>query len=235
MSHLYRTLILLLLAGVTITLCNVFPNAALNPESGVILSLPEVVRGYSSRSEEMSELENYWLPDDTLSVKRSYISDLASNEIEHLEQGFMVNVILGGADARSLHRPEVCMTGQGWTIDGRVVVELETEGGPLEVMDLQLSRTVKSQNGDDLVVRANYIYWWVGKEVSTPHSYMRILLSAFNNIFKNTNDRWAYPSVMVRTISEDKEKQTASRNRALDYIRQYAPTFQKSLGAKDIK
>lgn len=235
MSHLYRTLVVLILGGGTIALCYLFPNAALNPESGVILSLPESMPGYTSELVEMSETEKYWLPDDTLNIKRNYRSVTAGNEMDRFEQGISANIILSGADKRSLHRPEVCMTGQGWSINkGQTkVVKLETEGGPLDVMDLCLSRTVEGQNGEPLVIKAHYVYWWVGKSVSTPHSYKRILLSAINNVFKNTNDRWAYPSVMVQSLGNDKAKDEAARERAFSYIRKFAPTFQKSLGAKE--
>lgn len=235
MAHLYRTLVVLILGGVTIALCSLFPNAALNPESGVILRLPESIPGYISEEVEMSEQEKYWLPDDTLNIKQSYSFSNAANELEAFDQNFSASIILSGADKRSLHRPEVCMTGQGWSINTAEtkVVKLETEGGPLEVMDLCLSRTAEGGNGESVVIKAHYVYWWVGRDVSTPHSYKRILLSAINNVFKNTNDRWAYPSVMVKSIGNDKEKDEAARERAFDYIRKYAPTFQKSLGAKE--
>ena len=96
---------------------------------------------------------------------------------------------------------------------------------------LHLSKKVTPQDSEAYTLKAHYIYWWVGKNISTPHSLKRILLSALNNIFKNTNDRWAYPSVMVYSLANDKNAENEARQRGLDFIKEYAPTFQKSLGA----
>lgn len=232
---IFRTLFFLILAGVTLTLCHVFPNAATNPESGVLMRLPDNIPGYTGELIPMSELEKEWLPADTTSIKRKYDSISATSDIQQFNKSISTTLILSGADAqRSLHRPEVCLTnGQGWTIDKREVVKLETTGGPLEVMDLLVSRQHHTEEGEILDIKAHYIYWWIGKEDSTPYYMKRVLLSSLNNIFKNINDRWAYPSVMVYSINGDSEQREASRQRALDYIKKYAPTFQKSLGAKE--
>ena len=52
-------------------------------------------------------------------------------------------------------------------------------------------------------------------------------------MFRNLNDRWGYPSIMVpvdpRLGSE--EGVAEARKRAFDFISEFAPQFQKSLGA----
>lgn len=222
------------LVAVTVGLCQMFPNAALDPESGVVLELPQVIPGYTSREVEMSDAEKYWLPPETSSVKRVYTPIHGTTPSDRFYGGLTASIILSGADRRSLHRPEVCMTGQGWTIEKQEVVSLETEGGPLDVMDLHLKRKITEEDGTEWYLHANYIYWWVGKEVSTPHSWKRILMTSLNNMFRNVNDRWAYPSVMVYTAKDSGNVgRVASRERALSYIKRYAPTFQKSLGATE--
>ena len=100
-------------------------------------------------------------------------------------------------------------------------------------MDLHLTRQIEAEDGRTHKIRAHYVYWWVGRDVSTPHSWQRLLLSAANNIFKNVNDRWAYPSVMVTVIGDGPEADAAARERAFEFIRKVAPTFQKSLGAQE--
>ncbi|QQL45628.1 exosortase-associated EpsI family protein [Sulfuriroseicoccus oceanibius] len=221
------------LVGVTLGLCQMFPNAALDPAAGVVMKLPDVIPGFTSREVEMSDEEKYWLPPETSSVKRVYTPIHGETADELAFGGITASIILSGGDRRSLHRPEVCMTGQGWTIEKREVVSLETEGGPLDVMDLYLKRKMTDPDGTEWVLYANYIYWWVGKEVSTPHSWQRILTTSLNNMFFNINDRWAYPSVMVYTAKDaGSVGRVVARDRALKYIQRYAPTFQKSLGAK---
>ncbi|MGJ8676113.1 MAG: exosortase-associated EpsI family protein [Akkermansiaceae bacterium] len=233
MSLLIRTITVLVLGGATLALCYLFPNAAANPEAGVIMTLPDRIPGYTSEIVPVSDIEKKWLPADTTSLKRSYKSIYAENGLQKFNEAISATLILSGADAqRSLHRPEVCMNGQGWTINKREVVKLDTEGGPLEVMDLHLSRENRTETGEKYVIKAHYIYWWVGKNDSTPYYMRRIILSSMNNIFKNVNDRWAYPSVMVYAVGDDKKVQQESRQRAFEFIKRYAPTFQKSLGAK---
>ena len=233
MNHLSRALIFIGLAVITVVLCQIFPNAASNPEAGVYMQLPENLEGYTSQELEMSELEKHWLPDDTRNVKRIYRPIDVSDTKEKTLGSITANIILSGADHRSLHRPEVCMTAQGWTIDAREVVSINTDGGKLDVMDLHLSKKISAEDGNKFTLKAHYIYWWVGKEVSTPHSWQRVLLSSMNNIFKNVNDRWAYPSVMVIGLDEYEGSEKASRERAIKFIKEYAPTFQISLGAVD--
>ncbi|MCB1098069.1 MAG: exosortase-associated EpsI family protein [Verrucomicrobiae bacterium] len=226
-----RTVIFVMMAATTVGLCHVFPNAAMNPEAGIVMRLPEVVPGQDGEEIPVSEEEKYWLPGDTETVKRRYFPYGASEEMKSWAS-LSATLILSGGDKRSLHRPEVCLTAQGWSIPKREVVKLDTGGGPLEVMDLHLVREAETQDGRTVKIRAHYVYWWVGRDVSTPHAWQRIMLSAANNIFRNINDRWAYPSVMVTVLGEGAEAEGAARERAFDFIRQYAPTFQKSLGAE---
>ena len=55
-----------------------------------------------------------------------------------------------------------------------------------------------------------------------------------NNIFKNSNDRWAYPSVMTYTDEfKGKGADAEAAKIAHEFIRDYAPKFMKILGAKD--
>jgi len=232
MTTAIRTAVFLALAGMTTALCHIFPNAAMNPEAGVVMRLPLYVPGLDSEEVPVSEEEAYWLPDDTESVKRLYYPIGVPDEMKRWA-GLAATLILAGSDKRSLHRPEVCQTAQGWSIAKREVVKVETGGGPLEVMDLHLQRKMEGGDGNPVNVRAHYIYWWVGRDVSTPYSWQRLLLSALNNIFRNVNDRWAYPSVMVYVLSDGAKAEATARERAFDFVREYAPTFQKSLGATE--
>jgi hypothetical protein len=84
------------------------------------------------------------------------------------------------------------------------------------------------------VQRARYAYWCIGRDVSTPYSNQRLLISAKNNIFRNVNDRWASASVFVLVDERMGEDGVAEADeRVFGFIRQYAPDFQITLGAKD--
>lgn len=212
----------------TVVLCRLFPNAQTAPGAGVYLWLPPFYDNYRSEVITMSEEEKFWLPADTSQLKRSYIQS-SGNRYDD----FSATLIVAGSDRRSLHRPEVCMVGQGWTIENSEVVSLQISSpkkAELEVMDLWLKKDIQDGEGNKTVLRAHYVYWWVGQTVSTPHSSRRILYSALNNVFKNQNDRWAYPSVMCYVDPRREDGRSFARKIAFDFIREAAPQFQKSFG-----
>lgn len=238
MNLYWRTGIFAGMALATVLACKLFSDSETNPVAGVIVWLPDKVLGYDIETGVMGEEEKRWLPSDTTFLKRVYTEDwLPENEAKF--RSLSATLIVAGSDSRSLHRPQVCLTAQHWTIEKREVIKLDTVGGPLEVMDFHLRRTVRNEDGSaqtdsegaPLYLRAHYIYWWIGPDGSTPSDEERVWLEVWNSILKGRKERWAYPSVMV-WVDERKEKGEA-RERAFAFIRKYAPDFQKSLGAKE--
>ena len=234
MKSIYlRTTIFAVLAVVTVGLCFAFPNARTSREPGLVIWLPRNLPGYDGTERPISDAEKKWLPEDTTQLKMTYTDYRLPPRLANY-RALNATLILAGADRRSLHRPQVCMVGQGWTIEKEEVVSIETSGGVLDVMDLHLSMLMTPEEGEPYRQRAHYVFWWVGLNDSTPHSWERLLISALNNIFKNKNDRWGYPSVMVYVDESEGEEATENaRNRAFQFIARYAPEFQKSLGAED--
>lgn len=238
MNLFWRTGVFIAMALATVVACEFFSDSKTNPVAGVVVWLPDEVFGYEVETGIMGEEEKRWLPADTTFLKRVYTEDWLPEQ----EAGFRAlsaTLIVAGSDSRSLHRPQVCLTAQHWTIEKGEVVKLETSGGPLEVMDFHLVMAVRNEdgsarrdlNGDPLQRRAHYVYWWVGPDASTASYEERVWLEVWNSILKGRKERWACPSVMV-WVDERKEEGEA-RGRAFDFIRKYAPEFQKSLGAKD--
>src|ERR1700690_3784508 len=70
--------------------------------------LPESVPGYTSEIGTNAEDALLQLPADTSFRVRFYKAD------DFFSQ---VTVVLMGSDRSSIHRPQICMTGQGWAID----------------------------------------------------------------------------------------------------------------------
>jgi hypothetical protein len=228
-----QLLAFIITAMATVVLCNLFPNAATTPESGIVLWLPDEIIGCHSEVRELSDEEKRILPPDTTKLSKSYIETSLPENIGRY-RSLSVTLILAGADKRSLHKPEICLAAQGWTITKSEPVKLKTTGGELEVMHLSLSRQVQSDREKPVFQRAHYVYWWVARHESTAFSNKRLLISAYNNIFKNLNDRWGYPSIMV--LADERygdEGNEESIQRAYAFIKEYAPSFQKSLGAID--
>ncbi|MGJ8723032.1 MAG: exosortase-associated EpsI family protein [Roseibacillus sp.] len=226
------------LALVTVLSCLFFSDSKTNPVAGVVVWLPDELSDYEVDTGVMGEEEKKWLPSDTTFLKRVYTERwLPKQEADF--RALSATLIVAGSDSRSLHRPQVCLTAQHWTIEKREVVKLDTKGGPLEVMDFHLVRTVRNQDGsarldesgEPLFIRAHYVYWWIGPDASTASDEERVWLEVWNSILKGRKERWAYPSVMVWV--DPREKQGEARERAFEFIKEYAPDFQKSLGAQD--
>ncbi len=233
----------LVLAGITVGLCNAFPNAAANSEAGMVMRLPGQfgVPGFVGIKLPATPEEKKWLPEDTGLLKMLYVPQTVTTVEEAFThpESLTATLILSGNDRRSLHRPKVCLDAQGWDIWKKVPVTLEIGGQKLEVMDYWLRRKEPQQDGSIRERRAHYVYWWVGTDTSTSSDFNRILITVLDNMFRNVNNRWGYPSVMVNvdmgaasTPAELDELEEKARQRAFDFVRDYAPLFQKSLGAE---
>lgn len=216
------------LTGITVWLCQAFPNAAENSEPGLIMKLPEEVPGYIGFTREVSEVEKKWLPSDTEMVKKVFYPKGVQSQEEALNKSIAATLILSGSDKRSLHNPKHCLDGQGWKFVDKPVVSLEVNGKTLKVKDLYLEKTETLEDKSLRKVQAHYVYWWEGSHVSTPEIATRTLVSAKENIFENRNSRWGYPSIMTYVDLERGESRKDAQKRAYDFIQQYGTQFLKN-------
>ena len=65
------------------------------------------------RDVPVSAVERAILPPDTGYSRKNYIS------VQDRTQQVFVSIVLSGRDRTSIHRPELCLVGQGWTIQDR--------------------------------------------------------------------------------------------------------------------
>jgi len=149
------------------------------------MHLPEKVGGYTGREMEVSESERTILPADTEFAKVLY-SDASGQEIS-------CQIVLAGAEKRSIHRPEVCLKGQGWTLKSQNVETVPlSDGSTLDVMKMIIGRQVSLTNGEQKELTSIFTYWFAGKNSTTPHHLERILKTNLDMLLRNTNHRWAY-------------------------------------------
>ena len=228
-----RAVILLALCGMTVLLCQFSPQPKGGDEAGVLAELPMVAGRFVGESEPPSDKELELLPADTIIVKRAYRTPGRSPEDRDLAHA---SLVIAGQDSRSIHRPEVCLDGQGWTITESRVREVQLlSGDVLRVRDLAIEREVLLSNGTKLPLRAHYVYWFVGADITTPSNFERQLLSLRDSVLRNVNHRWAYPSVMARVTDNLTPQQSGERRRSdaetvemiLSLIRSLAPHLQK--------
>lgn len=182
---LWRSIAVLVLCLITAALClqrNVFSSGT---TAGVIMSLPRVLGGYVGEDMEVTQAEKTILPLDT-EFERSVYTSLDGAEVN-------CQIVLSGGEKRSIHRPEICLPGQGWTIKSARPVRVRIgESSSLEVMELTLERPVEFQDGSRKMLENLFMYWFVGSDKTTAKHHERILLTSKDRVFENINHRWAY-------------------------------------------
>ena len=232
-STLLRSSITLIIAAITAALCTQLPPPTGSQDVGVVMQLPQRVGPLAGIPREPDKIEKERLPTDTSFAKMSYVTANSAPAERDIAQ---VSVVLAGAESRSIHRPEVCLTGQGWSIDGAKVIPVEiSPGRTLFVKDLSISGTFPSNDGKARRQRAHYVYWFAGHGVTTPSHFERLWRSTWDAVLHNVNHRWAYAAVMAH-VTENFDPEECGERRRTDeqterlitfLIQNLVPQFQK--------
>lgn len=136
----------------------------------------------------MSLDERRILPADTIILKKRFRHPSG--------QMVLASIVLSGADRSSIHRPQLCLTGQGQTITKSETITVPIAGrDELGVMVLDLHRNIRAPDGTAHEFTSYYAYWFVGKGRETPSHLQRMYWMATDRIFFNRAHRWAYISV----------------------------------------
>ncbi|MCX6857518.1 MAG: exosortase/archaeosortase family protein [Verrucomicrobia bacterium] len=224
--------ICLVLTILTICACQFSPAMRAGESVGVIMELPSGIGRFLGDPLEPDKVEKDLLPPDTQLAKMRYRSAGGNPETCDMAN---VTIVLAGAERRSIHRPEVCLDGQGWTLLESAIVPVEiTPGHILQVKDLHISREVVRADNTKSTLSAHYLYWFVGTDVTTPSNWTRTWLSTWDNITRSVNHRWAYPSITVWVTENLDPKESGQRKRsstesvalATELIRELVPKFQ---------
>ena len=229
LNPITRSLVVVALAAATVAACKLAPVAKIGAGAGVIMSFPRIAGDYVLwEFLEAGEKEKTKLPADTEMLRAEFRST-AHRKVP--PEPLRCSIVLAGAEKRSIHRPQICLTAQGWTIRSNEVVPVKLEDGRVfHVMDLSLSRDQAVSEDEVLTMRAHYMYWFVGKDTTTPSSLKRILLTAWDNLIRNVNHRWAYVSVMSvvsENLREGGKSSADTREEMIKFIRTVAPSFMK--------
>ncbi len=169
------------------------------------------------RRAEVTPIEREILPPDTGYSRKVYVSlGAPSREV-------LLSLVLSGRDRTSIHRPELCLVGQGWTIDGAQTHRFNRPGGgsfPATV--LQIQREVASPRGT-IKVPQLAVYWFVDSETVVASHWERLARDAWNRLTRARADRWAY--VLLQTDAGDGA--TAALQRMQQVLDATLPTFQR--------
>ncbi len=194
-------------------------GAVVAPQS---VLLPETILGAKSITVPMTDLELGGLPKDTTFGRRRYLLDRDFEPI--------IGVVLMGTDRTSIHQPQYCLVGQGWTIDQTEHVPLHMEQPyPYDLTAVKLTTSMLVADGDkhSTIVRGIYVYWFVSGDKITADQGTRLWSIAKKMVEKGELERWAYISYFVpcRPGQED-----ATFSRLEQFIRVSAPAFQLVAG-----
>jgi exosortase len=161
------------------------------------------------RRTEITAVERAILPADTGFSRKVYVA-LADRRREVL-----LSIVLSGRDRTSIHRPELCLVGQGWTIAGsaRHRFRYPARGeADFEATLLRVNREVQTPRGK-IVVPQLVAYWFVGGDRVVATHWQRIALDAWNRVAHARADRWAY--VLMQTGAADGETAALARMQAV--------------------
>jgi hypothetical protein len=190
---------------------------------GVIMQLPYRIGPLWGVSEKPDESELRLLPSDTEIERKSY--DGPGGE------KIVCSIVLSGGEKSSIHHPEVCLPAQGWTVQHREVIPVRMNNGAnLSVMKLSLSREIIVSATRRQTVRGYYLYWFVGKDRTTPSHWERVFYTGWDRVIHKLNHRWAYISVFS-LVANDQGLAPAGGDPTLDLLKKFiatsAPSFHR--------
>lgn len=188
------------------------------------VDLPVNVLDYGSQPLTVSSLEVKTLPKDTTFGRRHYTNDARL---------FMdVSVVLMGTDRTSIHKPQICLEGQGWKIDKSELLAIRMtrpQSYDLPVMKLTASKNFKkTADGPIFTLRATFVYWFVSENRLTAQHKERMWGSAKDLVLTGVLPRWAYVSYLSVCRPGQEE---ATYNHMKEFIAASVPEFQLVSGS----
>lgn len=172
--------------------------------------LPDKLPGYKSEWVPQSPIVTNQLPPDTSFGQRLYTGD----------DGFqaLINVVLMGGDRTSIHKPEICLVGQGWQFDGAATHPAAVQLARPRAYDLPVMRVVASidttENGQPVKRTCVYAYWFVdGNRFTARHNDWKWWMIR-DFLTTGVLDRWAYVT-FFSICSPGQEEATFERMKKL--------------------
>lgn len=173
------------------------------------VALPAFVGAdWIGRRAEVTAVEREVLPADTGFSRRTYV------DLRHPGHGVFFSVVLSGRDRTSIHRPELCLVGQGWTIASTTAQAFRRPGaGPESSLPATLLRTTRLLPGGNAPLPALVAYWFVDGDTIVGTHAERLWRDAWNRLRHGRADRWAY--VLLQTDATDGEAAALARMQAV--------------------
>jgi hypothetical protein len=217
---LWRCGLLLILAAIIVISYWLNPPVYVPAQAGVILALPDAFANFHGLSASMTPAEIGGLPPDTGFARKDYF-DSAGDDVT-------CTIVLSGSGQNSIHRPEACLTGQGWSLVKQENIPIQLKSGHLLVVrSLSLERDEVTPEHLHHTLHHYFMYWFVGDHVTTPSHFTRVFLSSWDRVVHNRAHRWAYV-IAASDVPDGAKGDAQTRAMLLNFIRDIVPTFQKS-------
>jgi hypothetical protein len=160
----------------------------------VAIDLPEKVMDSTSEIMEPDELTVTTLPRDTSLGTRIYTNP----------DGLRVQltVVLMGRDRTSMHKPQFCLTGNGWQIDQARSLETTIKIDrpvPYELPVVKLIAMKDDRANSGQIISGVYVYWFVADDAlsASVTGVQRMWMMASHVVRTGVLQRWAYVSCFV--------------------------------------
>ena len=108
-------------------------------------------------------------------------------------------VVFSGMERRSIHRPQVCLVGQGNRITDEYTYQAKIgPGETFPVRVLEISRPVHGADGRVAgELESVYAYWLFNPERETDSHLVRFLHMTIDNVLRSYRPRWGYASIAI--------------------------------------
>jgi hypothetical protein len=183
------------------------------------IDLPERVLDFTSTNMPEPPVVLGYLPPDTSFAERIYT---ATNGLQ-----ISGTVILMGADRTSIHKPDYCLPGQGWTINEKTITNIPVTDGAqhyqLPVAKWIVGNVFQSSDGQKQQVSGLYVFWFVADGQQTTDNYQRMWWLGRDLLRSGVLQRWAYVSYFA-ACAPGQEDATFEQMKAL--IANSVPAFQ---------
>ena len=188
-----------------------------------LVDLPERVLHYDSTNTPLATNVVNWLPRDTVYGQRVYRSST----------GLVISasVILMGRDRTSIHKPEYCLRGTGWTILKTELDDVQINSPhayKLPICKMSITRQERTPEGSR-TWNGYYVFWFVADNQLTPSHDTRFIWMARDLIKTGVLQRWAYVAFLVAFPPGYEEW---SYGQIKEFIAEIVPQFQITTGPK---
>ena len=182
-------------------------------------TLPNLVGYWSGGTDRKpSDKELKILAEDTAFHKKNYLRANSAisprsvrsdaTDLEHLAamtpyEEVEVSIVTSNSDmGNSIHRPERCLTAQGFNVEREKKFIVKVRGKDLPVKKLSTVQHIKDEvSGNVQHFRNVTYYWFVGHDTLTNDHYARTWQDMQDRLIRGFDQQWAYATVGMMLAS----------------------------------